>query len=171
MHLLRCLAFYSAFIASSLKPHTYQALRILQQMPYHAISSLSLSLSSHIANSRPCIEQSIIDLLVSVKPDWGSQIWTHLLRNSLRRASLPPLEQSIGQAGTTTTRSATNTIYPPLPVTEHRQIRFASHLSQSVSSSTIHSYLSAVRFFQIRAGLSDPSKTPAFCVGYFTFLW
>lgn len=50
---------------------------------------------------------------------------------------------------------------PPLPITEHLQTSFAGYLSQQVSWGTIRSYLSAIRFFQIRAGLPDPSTSPS----------
>lgn len=45
----------------------------------------------------------------------------------------------------------------PLPVTEDIKISFAAHLSRLVNASTIRSYLCAIRFYQIRAGLPDPS--------------
>ena len=45
----------------------------------------------------------------------------------------------------------------PLPVTSESQTAFAAFLVQSVSAGTIHSYLAAIRFFQIRASLADPS--------------
>lgn len=44
-------------------------------------------------------------------------------------------------------------------MTESHQTRFAAYLSKSVSSATIRSYLCAVRFLQIRAGLPDPSQS------------
>ena len=48
-----------------------------------------------------------------------------------------------------------------MPLTEFSQTAFAASLSQSVSIQTIRSYLCALRFHQIRAGLSDPSlSTP-----------
>ena len=50
---------------------------------------------------------------------------------------------------------------PPLPITEFSQTHFSAHLSLSVQWKTIRSYLSAIRFFQIRAGLPDPKSTPA----------
>ena len=48
----------------------------------------------------------------------------------------------------------------PLPVTNESQTTFAAFLSQSVSAETVCSYLSAIRFYQIRAGLLDPSLSP-----------
>ena len=45
----------------------------------------------------------------------------------------------------------------PLPLTEDSQTAFAAYLSQSVSASTVRSYLCAIRFYQIRAGLPDPA--------------
>lgn len=49
--------------------------------------------------------------------------------------------------------------HPPLPLSEHTLCQFAAVMSQSVSWGTIRSYLSGLRFFQIRAGLPDPSFT------------
>ncbi len=49
----------------------------------------------------------------------------------------------------------------PLPITDYAQTHFITHLSLSVHWTTIRSYLSALRFFQIRAGLPDPSLTPS----------
>ena len=46
----------------------------------------------------------------------------------------------------------------PLPVTEHSQTAFAAYLSQSVNTKTIRAYLCALRFYQIRAGLPDPTR-------------
>ena len=48
----------------------------------------------------------------------------------------------------------------PLPITEYHQTAFAAHLSLSVNWGTIRSYLSAIRFIQIRAGLPDPTCQP-----------
>ena len=47
----------------------------------------------------------------------------------------------------------------PLPLTEHSQTAFAAYLSQAVSTKTIHTYLFALRFYQIQAGLPDPTIT------------
>ena len=49
----------------------------------------------------------------------------------------------------------------PLPVTEYHQATFAAHLSLTVSWGTIRSYLSAIRFVQIRTGLPDPTLPPS----------
>ena len=49
----------------------------------------------------------------------------------------------------------------PLPVTEHKQLTFSAYLSLTVNWGTIRSYLSAIRFVQIRTGLPDPSATPS----------
>ena len=45
----------------------------------------------------------------------------------------------------------------PLPLTEEALAVFAAHLSQSVSVRTVRSYLSAVRFYHVRAGLPEPA--------------
>lgn len=55
------------------------------------------------------------------------------------------------------TRFCTQYLITPLPLTEASQAAFAAHLSQSVSPRTIQSYLCAIRFFHIRAGLPEPS--------------
>ena len=47
----------------------------------------------------------------------------------------------------------------PLPLTEHSQTAFAAYLSQSVSPKTMRAYLCALGFYQIRAGLPDPTLT------------
>ena len=47
----------------------------------------------------------------------------------------------------------------PLPLTDHSQTAFAACLFQSVSTKTLRSYLCALRFYQIRAGLPAPSIT------------
>ena len=49
----------------------------------------------------------------------------------------------------------------PLPVTEHKQLTFSAYLSLTVNWGTTRSYLSAIRFVQIRTGLPDPSATPS----------
>ena len=46
---------------------------------------------------------------------------------------------------------------PALPLTEPTLCQFAAVMAQTVSWGTIRVYLSAVRFFQIQAGLPDPS--------------
>ena len=46
---------------------------------------------------------------------------------------------------------------PPLPLREQSLCQFAAFLSGSVSWGTVRSYLSALRFHQIAAGLPDPS--------------
>ena len=48
----------------------------------------------------------------------------------------------------------------PLPITETVQSSFAAYLAQSVTWTTVRSYLSAIRFYQIKAGFPDPSLTP-----------
>ena len=48
----------------------------------------------------------------------------------------------------------------PLPLMESTLCRFAAVMSRTVTWVTIKSYLSALRFFQIRSGLPDPSLSP-----------
>ena len=47
-----------------------------------------------------------------------------------------------------------------MPITEHSQVAFVAYLSQSVSVGTMRSYLCAIRFYQIRVGLPDPTPPP-----------
>ena len=47
--------------------------------------------------------------------------------------------------------------HPPLPLTEDTLCRFAAMMSQTVAWGTVRIYISALRYFQIRAGLPDPS--------------
>ena len=55
------------------------------------------------------------------------------------------------------TRFCSQTALTPLPLSEQNLCRFAAILSQTVAWKTIRIYLSALRYFQIRAGLPDPS--------------
>ena len=55
------------------------------------------------------------------------------------------------------TKFCTHHSHPPLPLSEHVVCQFAALMSQSVSWKTIRVYVSALRYFQIRAGLPDPS--------------
>ena len=48
----------------------------------------------------------------------------------------------------------------PLPLMESTLCRFAAVMSRTVTWGTIKSYLSALRFFQIRSGLPGPSLSP-----------
>ena len=48
----------------------------------------------------------------------------------------------------------------PLPVTPYNRCTFAAYMSQTASETTVRTYLSAVRFYQIRIGLPDPSQIP-----------
>ena len=47
--------------------------------------------------------------------------------------------------------------HTPLPLCEHTVCQFAAVLSESVGWGTIRSYISALRYYQIRAGFPDPS--------------
>ena len=46
----------------------------------------------------------------------------------------------------------------PLPFTPYNRCTCAAYISQTTSESTVRIYLSAVRFFQIKAGWPDPSQ-------------
>ena len=105
MHLLRCLVFYAAVyhfeFTSEHLPGTHNSAA-------DALSRNNLTLFSSLIPQiqQVSIPQPVQDLLVEIRPDWGSHKWTVLFRNSWIRASLRPPKQSIGQVGASTPTSA-----------------------------------------------------------------
>ena len=92
------------------------------------------------------------------RPDWGSQHWTHLFTSSLIKDSPLPLIKAVYQSGWRQYQRFCHQFnITPLPLTEHSQTAFAAYLSQSISAGTVRSYLFAIRFYQIWAGLPDPN--------------
>ena len=107
MHMLRCLAFYSAY-------YTFQFMA--EHIPgtlntaADALSRNNMSLfHSLVPQSQPALlPPEVVDLVVNSRPDWGSQTWTLLFTNSLSRASPQPPEQSTNRDGASTRNSAAN---------------------------------------------------------------
>ena len=101
MHLLRCLTFYAAFFKFELESAHIPG---TDNTAADAISrnniTLFHSLVPHI--SQVTIPQTVIDLLVTRRPDWGSDTWTHLFRSTLARGSHNQPEQSTAQVGEST---------------------------------------------------------------------
>ena len=136
--------------------NTYRAFSIQPQMPFHATISQYFNLLFHRFNL----------LLNSSGPHSEKQ-------TRLGLTSLDPLvHQLLDQGHSPATRAVYQSGWcqyqhfcchfniTPLPITEHSQVAFAAYLSQSVSAGIVHSYLCAVRFYQIRAGLPDPTPPP-----------
>ena len=89
MHLLRCLVFYAAvfhfdFVAQHL-PGTHN-------VAADALSRNNVTLFSSLVPQIPQVHipKPTQDLLVDVRPNWGSHEWTILFRNSWTRASPSP---------------------------------------------------------------------------------
>ena len=101
MHLLRCLTFYAAFFRFELESAHIPG---SDNTAADAISrnniTLFHSLVPHI--SQVTIPQAVIDLLVTRRPDWGSDTWTHLFRTTLSRGSHNQPEQCTAQVGEST---------------------------------------------------------------------
>ena len=62
-------------------------------------NNLSLFLSLVPQSQQVSIPPPVTDLLVTSRPDWGSQVWTRLFLTSLTRESPQQLELPISQAG------------------------------------------------------------------------
>ena len=153
MHLLRCLTFYAAFYQ-----FTFESCHVpgAQNTAADAISrhniSLSLSRSTGHASYNPSVRpacqqpsrlglQSLDNLIQSY--------FDHGIAKSTKSVYKIGWQRYIDFCRTYNLR--------PLPITEHHQTASAAHLSLTVNWG---SYLSAIRFVQIRAGLPDPSLPP-----------
>lgn len=89
MHLMRCLLFYSAFFSFEfVSEHIPGVLNTAADAISRNNLPLFLSLVPQIP--RVFVPQSVVDLLISRRPDWGSHDWTSLFCHSLRMVS-PPL--------------------------------------------------------------------------------
>ena len=111
MHLLRCLVFYSAFFRFQfVAEHVPGILNVAAD----AISRNNLPLFFSIFPQIPrvAIPQSVLDLLVTRRPNWGSRDWTRLFVCSLTGGLQMPHVPFINQAGGNTPGSAHSTHYP-----------------------------------------------------------
>lgn len=98
MHLLRCLTFYSAYFRFTIKAtHIPGTLNTAADAISRNNIPLFLSLVPH--TQQFAIPQPLVDLLVTHRPDWGSQAWTHLFVNSLSRELPQQPVQSTAPAG------------------------------------------------------------------------
>ena len=111
MHLLLCLVFYAAV-------HHYdfvgEHIPGKDNIAADALSRNNLALFSCLfpqAMKVP-IPQPVLDLLLVVRPNWGSHEWTSLFRDSWTRASPGPPRQCTAQAGSGTASFARNTVNP-----------------------------------------------------------
>ena len=98
MHLLRCLVFYAAFFRFEfVGQHVPGVLNTAAD----AISRNKISLFLSLVPQIPCIPipQPVLNLLVTRKPDWGSQGWTQLFAHSLLTESPRPPGQCTSQDG------------------------------------------------------------------------
>lgn len=98
IHLVRCLTFYAAYFRFHVKTaHIPGVLNTAAD----AISWNNITFFLYLVpqTQQVPIPQTLVDLLVTHQPDWGSQAWTRLLVNSLNRASLQQLGQSTAPAG------------------------------------------------------------------------
>ena len=101
MHLLRCLAFYAAFYQ-----FTFESRHVpgTENIAADAISRNNLSLFSSLLPqaTQVCIPQSIINLLITKTPDWGSPTWTRSFRATLITESRLPQSPCTPQVGADT---------------------------------------------------------------------
>ena len=107
MHLLRCLAFYSAYFR-------FQCVAVhvpgIHNTAADALSRNNMSLFASLVpqGQQIIIPPPVLNLLVHDRPDWGSQTWTRLFTLSLTRGSPQRPEQSTIRAGGSTSNSATH---------------------------------------------------------------
>lgn len=111
MHLLRCLTFYSAFFRFQFRAAHVPG---IHNSAADAISrnNISLFLSFHPQSQYVPVSQSVVDLLVRVRPDWGSQTWIHLFRSSLTGEFPQQPELLTSQAGAATRHSVGSSTCP-----------------------------------------------------------
>ena len=98
VHLLRCLSFYSAM---------YRFQFIAEHLPGAAADAISRNNIHFFFSLVPQSQQvsiplPVLNLLVTSRPDWGSQAWTRLFLASLSRESPKQPELHTSQAGGST---------------------------------------------------------------------
>ena len=114
MHMLRCLVFYSAYYRFQI---TAEHIPGILNTAADAISRNNISLFQSLVPQTPpvALPQTMVDLIVNNRPDWGSNRWTHLFTSSLIKDSPLPQEQSTSLDGVSTSASATSSISLPYP--------------------------------------------------------
>ena len=153
MHLLRCLVFYAAvhhfdFVGEHIPGNDDIAADALSRNNL-ALFSCLFPQAMQVPIPQPVLDSgqtqlgiSRMDILVQGLLDQGIARSTQAVyRSGWKRYSKFCQEHS----------------QPPLPLSEHTLCQFAAVMSQEVTWKTIRIYLSALCFFQIRAGLPDPS--------------
>ena len=92
MHLLRCLALYAAYYQFNFHA---EHLPGMQNAAADAISRNNLPMFFSLLPQMPqvIIPHAVTTLLVTTRPDWGSQNWTTAFRSSLMLASHNQLMQ------------------------------------------------------------------------------
>ena len=124
VHLIRCLVFYAAFYHFD-----FMAKHIpgTHNLAADALSRDNLALFLSLTPQIPqfTVPQPMLDLLVEIRPNWGSQAWTDLFRNSLTRGSPSPQDWSMSVAGVATPGSAANSPTPhsPSPSTSYANLQ------------------------------------------------
>ena len=104
MHLRRCLLFYPAFFrfqfVAEHVPWVFNvAADAISRNNFSLFFSLSLFFSIFPQIPHLAIPQSVLDLLVTRRPNWGSREWTRLFACSLTEGSQMPHVPFISQAG------------------------------------------------------------------------
>ena len=158
MHLLRCLRFLCArwdivILAKHVKGSLNTAADALSWNSLQVLRSVAPS--AHV-NPTP-IPTPLWQLLVSERPDWLSPNWKHKLTDFYYM-------HGIAESTTKLYWHAQNTFLSfcqrlqldPLPASEDTLILFAAEPAQSISHSSIRSYLSGVRHLHIIHGLTNP---------------
>jgi hypothetical protein len=86
MHMLRCLAFYAAYYRFQI---TAAHIPGILNTAADALSRNNISLFHSLVPQSQQVSppQAAVDLIVTGRPDWGSQAWTHLFKHSLIRES------------------------------------------------------------------------------------
>ena len=105
MHLLRCLVFYAATYRFSFKSEHIPG---VDNTAADAISRNNLSLFTSLLPQIPqrLVPPRVLELLVTQRPDWGSNSWTRAFTRSLIWGSPPPPRPPTSQAGGGTQISA-----------------------------------------------------------------
>ena len=114
MHLLRCVVFYAAVFGFQLiANHVPGVMNTAADAISRDNTDLFLSLVPQIP--QVTIPKPVLDLLVTKRPNWGSQEWTSLFVSSLTRASHQPQDPSTSQPGEGIPSSAGNIPCPLCP--------------------------------------------------------
>ena len=112
MHLLRCLVFYAAFYGFSfIAEHVPGVTNTAADAISRDNISLFLSLVPQIP--RMAVPQPVLDLLVTRRPNWGSNDWIRAFTSSLTREFQMPHGQPTSQDGGNIQSSATSSAFHP----------------------------------------------------------